>query len=179
MKVVLLINLFFHGYLRLCLKKLLNQLYLIIIYYPISNNHILSPIVENTAAKEKLKFNGSCLIQHTITNTPQAIGNIYIIYQITTNNAISSYAGLENCLFGAAKLTKNPDIDKYKYSGYKIGFDRRGQLSFGGGFGQNLIIFGAYMSSSVHANNRIKDILVFGKGFTQGLDNTKIYAEKL
>ena len=27
-------------------------------------------------------------------------------------------------LFGAVSLTKNADIDKYKYSGYGIGFDR-------------------------------------------------------
>ena len=35
------------------------------------------------------------------------------------------------------------------------------------------------MSSSVHANNKTKNILVLGKGFVQGLDNTTIYAEKL
>ena len=34
---------------------------------------------------------------------------------------ISSYPALENCLFGAVSLTKNIDIDKYKYSGYDIG----------------------------------------------------------
>ena len=31
---------------------------------------------------------------------------------------------LVNCLFGAVSLTKNADIDKCKYSGYGIGFDR-------------------------------------------------------
>ena len=40
--------------------------------------------------------------------------------------------------FGAVKLTKNADFDKYKYSGYGIGFDRRGTFSFPtGGFGCN------------------------------------------
>ena len=28
------------------------------------------------------------------------------------------------CLFGAVKVVKNADIDKYKYSGYDTGFDR-------------------------------------------------------
>ena len=28
------------------------------------------------------------------------------------------------CLFGAVKVVKNADIDKYKYSGYGTGFDR-------------------------------------------------------
>ena len=37
------------------------------------------------------------------------------------------------------------------------------------------------MSSSVHANNRTKNILVLGKDFRirKGLENTIIYAEKL
>ena len=66
-----------------------------------------------------------------------------------------------------------------KYSGYDIGFDRRGQFSFGNGFGRNAIIFGVDMSSSVHANNKTRNILVLGKDFIQGIDNTAIYAEKL
>ena len=130
--------------------------------------------------EKKLKFNGSCLIQDQITYTPQTIVNIYIVYEITTTttkNSISGYPTLENCLFDSVKLTKNPDIDKYKYSGYGIGFDRRDEFSFGDGFGQNVIILGADMSCSVHANNKTKNILILGKGFTQGLDNTTIYAE--
>ena len=35
------------------------------------------------------------------------------------------------------------------------------------------------MSSSVHANNRTKNMLVLGKDFVQGLENTTIHAEKL
>ena len=33
---------------------------------------------------------------------------------------------LKNSLFGTVRLTKIADIDKYKYSGYSIGFDRKG-----------------------------------------------------
>ena len=40
------------------------------------------------------------------------IVNIYIVYEITDNFNVSSYPTLENCLFGAVKLTKNADIDK-------------------------------------------------------------------
>ena len=118
---------------------------------PRSNNNILSPTAESTFDHQKMKrkFNGSCLIQDKITYTPQTIVNIYIVYETTKNNYISDYASLENCLFGSVKLTKNPDIDKYKYSGYGIGFDRKGEFSFSNGFGQNIIIFGADMSSSV------------------------------
>ena len=49
--------------------------------------------------------------------------NVYIVYD---------YPTLENCLFGAVKLTKNADIDKYGYSGYGIGFDRHGRFPFPG-----------------------------------------------
>ena len=35
------------------------------------------------------------------------------------------------------------------------------------------------MNSSAHATNRANNILVFGKGFIQGINNTTIYAEKM
>ena len=83
-------------------------------------------------------------------------------------------------------MTKIADIDQYKYSGYAsdlfwvcIGFDRKGEFSFGSrGFGRNCIIFLADMSSSSHANNK-KNILVLGKDFVQGINGTTIYTEKL
>ena len=83
-------------------------------------------------------------------------------------------------MFGAVKLTNNADIDKYLYSGYGIGFDRKGSFSFpGGGFGLNVIIFGVDMSSSVHVDNKKKDILIIGKGPTQGLSERSMTAEKM
>ena len=86
---------------------------------------------------------------------------------------------LKNCLFGAVTLTKNADIEKYGYSGYGIGFDRRSSFSFpGNGFGQNVLIFGVDMSSSSHIDNKKKNILVLGKGPTQGLEHT-LTAEKM
>ena len=84
--------------------------------------------------------------------------NIYIVYEISKNYNNSSYPTLENCMFGAVSWTKHVDIDQYKYSGYGIGFDRKEEFSFGNGFGRNSIIFGADRSSSVHVNNKKKDI---------------------
>ena len=76
-------------------------------------------------------------------------------------------------LFGGITLTKNADIDKYKYSAYRIGFDKRSSFSFASGeFGQNIVIFGEDMSSSAHINIKKKDILILGKGPTQGLEHT-------
>ena len=55
-------------------------------------------------------------------------------------------------------MIKNADIDKYKYSGYGIGFDRHGSFSFPGiGLGRNKIVFEVDMSSSVHIDNKKKD----------------------
>ena len=105
--------------------------------------------------------------------------NVYIVYEISKTINISDYPTLENCLFGAVKLTKNADIDKYGYSGYGIGFDRHGSFSFPGtGLGRNVIIFGVDMSSSTKIDNRKKDILILGKGPTQGLEHT-LSAEKM
>ena len=82
-------------------------------------------------------------------------------------------------MFGAVSLTKNADIDKYKYYGYGIEFDRKGEFSFSNGFGTNSLILGADMSSSSHANNTKNNILVLGKDFVQGINGTTVYAEKL
>ena len=86
---------------------------------------------------------------------------------------------MENCLFGAVSLTKDADIYKYKYSEYGIGFDRHGEFSFGNGLGKNCIIFGADLRRSSHANNKKNNILVLGKDFVQGINDTTIYVEKL
>ena len=76
-------------------------------------------------------------------------------------------------------MTKNADFNKYKYSGYGIGFDRHGSFSFPGTWlGRNVIIFGADTSSSTKIDNRKKDILILGKGATQGLEHT-MSAEKI
>ena len=139
----------------------------------------LDPI---TASNHKItpEFNGSCLKQDKVTYNHGKIVNIYIVYEINKNYNISSYPTIGNCLFGAVSLTKNADIDKYKYSGYGIGFDRHGEFSFGNGLGKNCIIFGADLSnSSSHANNKKTNILVLGKDFVQGINGTEIYAEKL
>ena len=65
-----------------------------------------------------------------------------------------------------------------EYSGYEIGLDRRSFSFPGGGFSQNVLIFGADMSSSAHIDNKKKNILVLGIGPTQGLDHT-LTAEKM
>ena len=87
---------------------------------------------------------------------------------------------LGNSLFGAVKLMKNADIDKYKYSGYGTGFDMEGTFRFSAiGFGRNVIIFGADMISSERIDNKKIDILILGKDPKQRLDGTSLPAEKI
>ena len=77
-------------------------------------------------------------------------------------------------------MTKNADIDKNKYSGYGIGFVRTGiYLPPGGSFCRNVVILGVDMSSSAHVDNKGKDILILGKGPTQGLGEHLLNAEKI
>ena len=61
--------------------------------------------------KTRVEFNGGCFKQEQGTFN-EGIVNIYIVSEITGNFSVSSYPTLENCLFGAVKLTKNADIDK-------------------------------------------------------------------
>ena len=95
--------------------------------------------------------------------------NIYIVYELN-KRYYKATPTLVNCLFGAVSIIKNGDFDKYKYSAHGIGFYRRGlYLLPSGRFRRNVIIFRVYMSSSVHVDNKGKDILILGKGPTQGL----------
>ena len=85
------------------------------------------------------------------------------------------------------QITKNAtDNSKNNYKGYGICFDERseyGHTITEDGFthttdARNVLIFGADMSFSVHATNRVNNIYVMGAGLTQGINDTTIYAEK-
>ena len=107
------------------------------------------------------------------------IVNIYIVYELD-ETYVKTHPTPANCLFGAVSITKNADINKNKYSGYGIGFDRAGAyLLPDGSFGRNVVIFGVDMSSSAHVDNKGKDILILGTGPTQGLGEHSLTAEKM
>ena len=54
------------------------------------------------------------------------------------------------------KLTKNPDPDRYGYSGLSIGFDTRSNFSINCEWGKIFIIFSVENSLSVYTDNRKK-----------------------
>ena len=58
--------------------------------------------------------------------------NVYIVYELGASSSNVSDPTLKNCLFDAVTLRKNADIEKYVYSGFGIGFDRRSSFSFSG-----------------------------------------------
>ena len=145
---------------------------------PTASYDSLNPRLSYNDTKIKVKFTGSCLKQPKFTFTHKKVVNIYIVYELGASSSNVNDPTIKNGLFGAVTLTKNADIEKYKYSGYGIVFDRRSSFSFpSGGFGQNVLILGADMSTSIHIDNKKKDILVLRRGPTQGLENT-LTAEK-
>ena len=144
-----------------------------------TNNYLLNPRMDiNDTSKIRIKFNGSFLDRFPPTILHGDTVNIYIVYEITSDYSSINYPTLENCLFGSVKLTKNADIDNHEYSGYGIGFDRNTSFSVGNEICKNVIIFGVDMSPLTKIDNKNKDILILGKGPTQGLEST-LSAEKM
>ena len=105
--------------------------------------------------------------------------NIHIFFEmILWDHDYDDNPILKNYLSGAVKLVTNADTDKYKYSGYGIGFDKHVTFSVSNEFNRNVTIFEADMSSSVHVENKKQDIPILGKGPTQGLGDTTLTSEK-
>ena len=114
--------------------------------------------------------------------------NIYIVYKLDplASTRDKSFT-IKNALFGAMQITKDAtDNDKNNCKEYGICFDERSEfghtITKGGRAhttdARNVLIFGADMSSSVHATNRANHIYLMGTGLTQGINDTTIYAEK-
>ena len=128
----------------------------------------------------KLKFKERRLKQEdTAAFIPKNVMGLFIVYELDTwSSDLNTNVTLKDCLFGAVKLTKNGDPDKNKYCGYGIGFNSRSYSSLpDGSMGRNVIIFGADMSSTVHIDNKGKDILILLDEATQGLDGNIFIAE--
>ena len=92
---------------------------------PPTANNSLTPELSYYGTKTRVKFTRSCLKESSHILTHKKVVNIYIVYELAASSSNVNDPTLKNCLFGAVSLTKNADIEKYKYSGYGIGFDRR------------------------------------------------------
>ena len=104
----------------------------------------ISSLIDYVDNKIRVKFTGSYFKQsNKLTYTYKTIVNIYIVYELGASTPNDSDQTLKIFWFSAVTLTKNADIDNYGYSGHGIRFDRRSSFSYlGGGFGQNVLIFG-------------------------------------
>ena len=96
-----------------------------------TTDYSLTPKLNYFGTTTRVEVSGSCLKQDKIIFNHGKIVNIYIFYEINKNYDINSYPTLTNCLFEEVILTKNADIDKYKYCRHEIGFDIKWELSFG------------------------------------------------
>ena len=103
-------------------------------------------MIDYHGSKIRVRFTRSILWQPKLSYTHRTIVNIYIVYELGASGSNDNDPTLKNCLFDAVTLTKNSDIENLGYSGYGIRFDRRSSFSFpGGGFGQNLLLFGVLL----------------------------------
>ena len=165
------------------------------IYDPSNKNELSSnrninnfyPSIKNISGELYVSFSGNYFVQDII-NTSNNVMNIYCVYKLdpidfSSNNKFT----IQNALFGAIEITKNANTSKYKYKGYGICFDESEeftQVRKEGNFNhttsaRNVIIFGADMSFSKHANNKANNIYVMVKDYIQKINGTTIYAEKM
>ena len=107
LKGLITITVFVHGNLKNYLTKIIKS--------PATVNNILNVSLDYLGAKMRARFNGSYLKQDKIIYAHKTIVTVYIVYERNKSFNINSYPTLENCLFGADKLTKNNDFDMRKH----------------------------------------------------------------
>ena len=92
---------------------------------PPTSDNSLTPAFIYYCTETRVKFTGSCLQQPKASQTHGKIANVYIVYELGASSPQRDDSTLKNALLGAVTLTKNSYIDKYGYSGYGIGCDRK------------------------------------------------------
>ena len=128
---------------------------------PTTSDNSLTPALNYYGTKTGVKVTGSYLKQSKISYNHGKVVNIYIVYELGESSSHINSSG-------AVTLPKSAVIDKYGYSGYETGFDRRGSLSFpGDGHSQNVLIFVVNMSFSAHIDNKKRHISIGNKSNTR------------
>ena len=81
------------------------------VFKPPINNNSLAPKLEYASELMFVKFDGGCLIKQYKLTSHKKIVNIYLVYDLDSN--LNNFdLTLENCLFGAIKITKNTNMSK-------------------------------------------------------------------
>ena len=126
----------------------------------------------------RLEFKKRCLKQDKVTFTPNSLVNLFIVYELDRwSKDLNVDFARKYYLFAAVKKLKMLNLINVLIQGMTLdlilihifhipNFD----------WGKHVIIFAVDMSSYVHIDNENKDILILGKGKTQGLYNTALTA---
>ena len=147
----------------------------------VQNIKLISPSIKNDGKRLHVFYSGN-YFQQDIISIPNNVINIYCAYKLDpTDFSRNNEFTIENALFGAIEITKNANTSKYKYKGYGICFDEsesfrqvRKEDNFNDTtLARNVIIFGAHMSFSKHANNKANNIYVLGKDYIQKINNKR------
>ena len=121
-----------------------------------TTNQILSPKLQWNKYKQ----------EEATPITPNNMLNSFIVYELDTwSQDLNTDFTLKGCLFGSVKVIKNDDTDKYSYSGYGVEFDSRS------------LFLGLIWAHLCILIIKEKNILILGKGPTQGLNGTTFTAE--
>ena len=148
--------------------------------FSVNNSNNNSPTLLNKNSRLGVTFNGNYIKQNKLGYAYGKIVNLYIIYELKNRRVDSLDFTVQTGLFGSVKITKNANTSHYENEGYGICFDGESSFSFGNRIdAKNVIIFGVNNSNSSHSTNKTQNIYVLGKNFVQGINNTKIYAEKI
>ena len=114
---------------------------------PATSDYKPNPKLSYFGTKTRLDFSRSCLKQDKITFNHGKIVNTCTVYELKKIYS-KTIPLLVNCLFGAVSLTKNADIDKYRYAGYGIGFDRGGFYLLPSGSFARIVIINSWKRSN-------------------------------
>ena len=123
---------------------------------PYTSNKSFSPKLIWNNFRIILKLQGSCLKQENkATFISNNAINLFIVFELERwSRDLNTDFFLKDCLFGAVKITKNADPDKYVYIVYGTGFKSCSEFSLPDcSMDKNDIIFGVDMRSSVHTDD--------------------------
>ena len=86
----------------------------------IANLSVCPKVLWMNNSRITLTFKEICLKQeNAVPFTPNNVVNLFIAHELNRwSQDLNTDFTLKLCLFAVAKLTKNADPDKYKYSGY-------------------------------------------------------------
>ena len=147
---------------------------------PAANKSFSPKLAWPNNSRIRLWFKGSRLKQEDkATFTPNNVVNLFIFYELNRwSRDLNAESSLKYCLLGNFRITKDADPVKYSYSGCRIGYDFPSLVSTPNcDWSKNISIFGIGMSSSMHIDNKNKDILIVVKGPTQRLDHVTLTVE--